>query len=200
MENLRFIRVNEYGTRVPELTFNLVNQTRQRWNRLNFRFEITGTCGHKQEEWTVPVTTSIGWAKDAAVGKTYKDTVFSLMGKLDSCGTDSIKVTLLFAENENTRITESTSGVVSLKKQWEEEEAVRRAAEQAELARRVAERDAEAKKTRRIEEQREAERTRLRDNCLAIYNATADKKVNDLTVREEQAVRACQTLGMYPPR
>lgn len=34
-------------------------------------------------------------------------------------------------------------------------------------------------------------------NCHTVFLATADKKVSDLTVREEQAVRACQVLGYY---
>lgn len=36
-----------------------------------------------------------------------------------------------------------------------------------------------------------------RESCHLIFIATADKKVSDLTVREEQGVRACQSLGYY---
>jgi hypothetical protein len=56
-----------------------------------------------------------------------------------------------------------------------------------------------ADRQKRISEERTAERAKLRANCRAVFTATADKKVKDLTVREEQAVRACQALGMYPP-
>jgi hypothetical protein len=51
-----------------------------------------------------------------------------------------------------------------------------------------------------VEAQRRAEeRSRLRKSCAAIYTTTIDKKVGELTVREEQQVRACQVLGLYPP-
>jgi hypothetical protein len=43
------------------------------------------------------------------------------------------------------------------------------------------------------------EKRTLRANCTAIYQHTIDKKVKDLTVREEGQVRACQALGLYPP-
>jgi hypothetical protein len=39
-----------------------------------------------------------------------------------------------------------------------------------------------------------------RATCSAVYRNTADKKVGDLTVKEEQQVRACQALGLYPPQ
>lgn len=40
----------------------------------------------------------------------------------------------------------------------------------------------------------------IRAACSAIYKNTADKKIRDLTVKEEQQVRNCQTLGLYPPQ
>jgi hypothetical protein len=43
------------------------------------------------------------------------------------------------------------------------------------------------------------ERKRLHAACTAIYQSTIDKKIKDLTVREEQQVRACQALDMYTP-
>ena len=45
-----------------------------------------------------------------------------------------------------------------------------------------------------------AERRKIRANCTVIYQNTIDKKVKELTVREEEQVRACQVLGLYPPR
>lgn len=70
----------------------------------------------------------------------------------------------------------------------------------AEEKRQTALRSAEMAAQKRADAQRAAERAKLRANCLAVYNATADKKVKDLTVREEQAVRACQSRGLYPPQ
>lgn len=40
----------------------------------------------------------------------------------------------------------------------------------------------------------------IRAACATIYRKTADKKVGDLTVAEEQDVRRCQNLGLYSPR
>jgi len=71
---------------------------------------------------------------------------------------------------------------------------------------------AEAKRWRfkaaeaRTEEERKAaaakaeERRKVRAGCAGLYQSTADKRVGDLTVREQQAVRACQALGLYPPQ
>ncbi len=43
------------------------------------------------------------------------------------------------------------------------------------------------------------ERRKVRSACLRVYRATADRRVSSLTVREEHQVRACQSLGLYPP-
>ena len=40
----------------------------------------------------------------------------------------------------------------------------------------------------------------IRAACGVIYQNTADKKISDLTVKEEQQVRRCQGLGLYPPQ
>jgi hypothetical protein len=56
-------------------------------------------------------------------------------------------------------------------------------------------------KERAAEEARASEeRRKIRDACGLIYKNTADKKVGDVTVKEEQQVRACQALGLYPPQ
>lgn len=65
-----------------------------------------------------------------------------------------------------------------------------RAEQNAQYAKYKAEEDAKAAEERR----------KLRAACTAIYHDTIDKKVKDLTVREEQQVRACQALGLYPPK
>jgi len=55
-----------------------------------------------------------------------------------------------------------------------------------------------AQDSAKAEQQRRA-RAELRARCAEVYKATIDKKVGDLTVREEEQVRACRTLGLYPP-
>jgi hypothetical protein len=42
-----------------------------------------------------------------------------------------------------------------------------------------------------------AERAKLQATCSAVFRSTADRKVLDLTVRESQQVKACDSLGMY---
>ena len=65
----------------------------------------------------------------------------------------------------------------------------RQADEQRKIARQLAERKAKAAEERR----------RVRAACVIIYQTTANKKLSDLTVKEEQQVRACQALGLYEP-
>jgi hypothetical protein len=56
----------------------------------------------------------------------------------------------------------------------------------------------------KAEEKEEAnaafERRKIRVACSTIYRNTADKKLKDLTMKDEQQVRACQALGLYPPQ
>jgi hypothetical protein len=42
-----------------------------------------------------------------------------------------------------------------------------------------------------------AEQKVAKEVCPPLYKETANKKIADLTVKEEQQVRACQLLGMY---
>lgn len=74
-------------------------------------------------------------------------------------------------------------------------------ADETKRRKRLAEEEARAKRAREVREAAEAEeRIRLRSACSKIYEKTADKRIADLTVREEQQVRACQALGIYSPR
>lgn len=38
------------------------------------------------------------------------------------------------------------------------------------------------------------------DTCVAVYSATIDKKVSDVTTRQSDQVDACKKLGQYPPK
>lgn len=49
-----------------------------------------------------------------------------------------------------------------------------------------------------LKEQSLSEKTAdAKRNCHVVFEATVDRKISDLTVREEQNVRACQSLGFY---
>ena len=147
--------------------------------------------------------------------------MISLFGKVDGCKTEIIKASLRLAENSKTRIDGVTGERVDLEKQLQElkakqdaeaagraeaqakedeAEAARRKRLTAEQKRKQAEVDARYAKMKAEEDAKAAEeRRKLRAACTVIFQSTADKKVKDLTVREEQQVRACQALGLYPP-
>jgi hypothetical protein len=80
-------------------------------------------------------------------------------------------------------------------------DAARRKRLAAEHKRKQAELDARIAKERADEEARTVEeRRKIRAACSTIYQNTADMKLKDLTVKEDQQVRACQALGLYPPQ
>jgi hypothetical protein len=80
-------------------------------------------------------------------------------------------------------------------------EAARRKRLAAQRKQKQAEADAQYTKMKAEEDTKAAEdRRKIRAACSNIYQSTVDKKVKDLSVREEQQVRACQALDMYPPQ
>lgn len=225
----QFILTNQYASYVPQLVAKIKNQTSSPWRTLKLQFDIGGLCNGEPRQWTLPVDTSLGWSGDFPFVKEYKDTMISLVGKVEGCKTEIIKASLILAENSKTRIDGVTGDRVDLEKQLrelnikheaeaaaqaEEErkaaeqqakkdaaEAVRRKRLAAEQKRKDAELDARIAKRKEEEESKAAEeRRRVRAACSGIYQNTVDKKVKDLTVGEEQQVRACQALGLYPPR
>ena len=84
-----------------------------------------------------------------------------------------------------------------LKAQREAQNARRDAQYEAWKAERDARRAAEAEEEKRAAEEQAAEQRRIQAACRIIYQKKANRKVNDLTVQEEQQVRACQLLGLY---
>jgi hypothetical protein len=214
---------------VPELSLKIKNQTAYSWRTLKLRFDIGCFCNGEPRRWTVPVTTSLGWAEDHPVVKEYVDTVIPLVGKVDGCDTEIITAKLVFAENSKTRIDGVSGETIDLENQLQEitkqreaeaalqadqerqaaEAEAKKAAAEAERRRRLA---AEGKRKEAEEVARQAkiraeqdakaaaERARVRAACASIYKATADKKLSDVTVKEAQQIEACRTLGMYPPQ
>jgi hypothetical protein len=207
----QFIRVNELGSYIPELALKLKNQTSSSWRTLELQFDIGGLCNGEPRQWTVPVATSLGWAEDHSVGKDYTNYVIPLVGKVDGCKTEIIRASLILAESQNTRIEGVRGERIDLQRQLQDIEQKHEAeaaaqAEEKRKADRAAEAQAEvqAKKDAAEAARRKArtaeERRRIRAACSTIYQSTIDKKVQDLTVREEQQVRACRALDMYSPQ
>ena len=88
---------------------------------------------------------------------------------------------------------ERDADAAARKKRIAEAQKKKQAEDNAALARYRAEReDIEAKRANDEAEQ-------VRAACAEIYRNTADKRVGNLTVKEEQQVRACQALGFYQP-
>ena len=203
-----FIRRNAKGAFIPELSFTLQNTTSSPWDKVALRFDLDGTCksditgSRLERHWKLPVLMSIGWSKEKPVTEQYSETISSLFGKVDECVLD-MNVKLVLAENHRLRI----DGISGKRVDFEEEkkeaalEAERKKTLQAAQKKKRAEEDARLEKAQAEERARAAEeRRKVRAACSVIYQNTADKKLNDLTVREEQQVRACQALGLYPPQ
>ena len=74
------------------------------------------------------------------------------------------------------------------------------AAQKAEQDRRAAGLKAEQEEKAKKQTEEAAERARVRAICATVYHDTIDTKLKDLTVREDQQVRACQALDLYRPR
>ncbi len=183
IRDVRFLGVRS-GEAVPELYFKVENHTKMPWWEIELNFTISATCKDRNRRWVIPASFSVGYSEEHVVGNVYQENYDPLDGKVEGCHTETIRVDLDAARNESRLIF----GPERAKK--EAAEAARRKRVAAE--RRQHEEDAAA--------QAAEQRRKVRAACAVTYQSTADKRVSDLTVREEQQVRACQALGLYPPR
>jgi len=232
---------------VPGLSFTLRNRTSSPWDKLRIAFEVDARCNGEQEHWSRTEETFLGWMGDPSVqnvslseaGKEkvsltvreFSRVMLFPQGKVAGCEPETIRATLLEAQNSKVRI--GAGYRIDLEKQRADDAAARieaeqiAAKEQAERDRVAAEEQAKkdaasaarqkrlaAERAKQQEEERvrnakvraeqdakaAEEQRRVRTACGTVYQNTADKKIKDLTVREEQQVRACQALGLYPPQ
>jgi uncharacterized membrane protein len=212
----QFIRDDGSGSYFPELALKLTNQTSASWRTLKLQFDIGALCNGEPRQWTIPVFTSLGFVGDHELVKEYTEVVISLVGKVDGCKTEIIKTSLIFADGiampsfraihidgVYERI-DFTNQLQELKVKHEAEaaaEAQAQAIRDAALAARQKREEAEEAARQKREEAAAAfKRRKARAACTVIYHNTIDKKVNELTVREEEQVRACQALDLYPPQ
>src|ERR1035441_168380 len=213
IRDAQFIRLNSYGLDIPELSFGLTNETSSPWLTILLKFDIGGICNGQAHHWSFTADVGIGYLPDRPVMKIYAETIIPLMRKVDGCKKEIIKASLVIAANSTVRINGVTGERVHLsKKEKRRNITAQREAEAARQKQLVAERDARIAKDRADADAKAAkdrwdadakaaeEKRRLRANCMVIYQNTIDRKVEDLTVREEEQVRACQVLGLYPPR
>ena len=82
-----FIRETDSGYAVPELSLTLRNQTSSPWKVITLEFEIGALCNGEAQQWTVPVSTSLGWSEDHEIVREFNQTVISLVGKIQGCKT-----------------------------------------------------------------------------------------------------------------
>jgi len=180
----RLVTPGVEGGDIAELSFEIENHTSAAWWTIELDFLITGRCNGEKRRWTVPATTSVGWAEDHVVRNVDKEMFEIREAKINECAIETIDAMLNLAQNGTTRIVSP--------------ELAKKEAAEAAHRKRLA---AEQKRTEDEERAKAAEeRKRVRAVCAAIYQSTADRKISDLTVKEEQQVRACQALGLYPPK
>jgi hypothetical protein len=192
IRDAHFIRVEE-GSYIPKLSFKLQNRTSSTWWEVKLHFDITGLCNGTPRHWSVEFSTSVVGGSDEILGP-YSEIYDSLVGEVDGCHTEIIKATLGLAYNGDRRVLGTDEATK------EAADAARRKRLAAEQKRKQAEADARYATMQAEKEGKAAEeRRKIRAACSAIYQTTADTKLKDLTVKEEQQVRACQALNLYPP-
>lgn len=175
---IRHIRVDGL-----ELLIQIRNATSYPLQPLKLQFDIGGTCNNQPRQWTVPFTTSLR-------ASAYTDTKVNLDGNVDECAPETIKASLVDLKKQLDAINAKRDADLARRERLAAEEKRKQAEAETRYVKAKAEDEAKA-----IEERR-----RIRVACSTIYHRTADKKIRDLTVREEQQVRACQALGLYPPQ
>jgi hypothetical protein len=203
-----------------KVPYNLINQTSSWWRSIKLQFEIGGLCHGEPRQWSPDAVrvAPVGFSKSFQANEQGMFYV-NLSGEdqADGCSLDIIDAALILAENETSSIKGPGSRVdlgnrlLAIKAQRDAEaaeqakqdatEAQRQKALAGARAKKQAEEDTRlAKITAEEQNKAAAERSRIRAACSAIYDATANKKVSDLTVKESQEVQACTALSLYPPR
>jgi hypothetical protein len=195
-----FIGRDIFGDYLPELSFRMTNETSSAWRTIKLQFEIDGICNADIHHWSFSASVGIAHRASSPVVESYYDTIPYLFGKVEGCKAEIIKASLLTAENSKVRINRTTGERVDVEEERRKLNA-QRDAEAARQKRLAAERDARIAKDRAdVDSKAAEERRKIRAACAAIYKNTAGMKIKDLTVKDEQQVRACQALGLYPPQ
>jgi hypothetical protein len=224
IERLSFIREKlSGGGKTPDLRFTLSNHTSSAWSKIEIQFEIDYVCSGVKRHRSELAKLTLGYNKQSIVKANYTNAIVAMFGEVDDCVDDTITATLVSADSLNSIHIDGVTGERidmaerrRIENERKAEEDAKRSAEyvEATLKQYAAEEKAEAALKRQQAKEAAAyakmkaaqdaktaqELVRVRAACAAIYQRTSDMKVKDLTVKEEQQVRACQTLGLYPPR
>ena len=174
--NAKFQSSNLTGDRLkdalnaPRLSVSIENKTTIPWKSVTIDYDLEMSCAEGAKN--ISGNFSLSFANWKFNPKT--SGTIPLGESLRECTVQSLKIDLRQATNQKWRFEAKTGKLIDLYVEQQAEEKAR----QKQLA---------------------AERAQLRAVCIVIYSETADKKVSDLTVKEEQQVRTCQALNMYPP-
>jgi hypothetical protein len=161
---------------------------------LKLQLDLGGLCSKKPSQWSVQ-TEDRFWR--VRVSRSFQ------VEGTKGCTVDLAKVTLISASYETKILAHNDVPEVDFTDQLKAIQARRDTEEVLAAGRKRKEAEAAARRAKiKAAEDAKAqeERAKARAACSAIYQSTIDRKVADLTVREEQQVRACQALGLYPPR
>lgn len=153
----------------PMLSLMIANGTTEPVWQLTFSYTIEGKHDGKACKWSHESSTRPAFS-------IYPDRTAPLIVSVDDemlgCAADHVAISLVEAQSFKWLVDGKTGKQTDL---------VAKAAAEAAKAAAVA----------------AAEQARREANCHNIYSHTADKKMADLTVKEEELVRACQALGLY---
>ena len=240
IQHPQFIR-KPFNIDGPWLTFGIVDKSSAPWESVKLQFDMGGVCNGEIRQWSASVVLKSNdlkamalWGYHSNGSGDYEQYVDSLVGKVEGCRTEVIKVRIgepppeplnlrdevaahklkresedaarTAAEVEKNRLAEEEKAKrVAEREKREKQEAAADAARRKQLAdeqkKKDAELDARIAKTKAEDEAKAAEGQRqVRAACALIYKNTSNKKVADLPVKEEQQVRTCQALDLYPPR
>jgi len=165
---------------------------------IKLQFDVGGLCRREPSQWSVITNNHVGMEAKAAE--------FHLEDA-SGCTIDIVKPALVMAESGGNVMSRHEGPTVDFTDQLKAIQRKRdvEAARQQRLAADRKQKEAnEAARLAQIQAEESAraaeERRKIRAACSAIYQSSIDKKVRDLTVREEQQVRACQASDLYPPR
>src|SRR4051794_14834489 len=78
IHDARFIRQDQDGKILPELSLRIENQSGVAWWTIELQFRIKGRCNDEPRQWSILAKTSLGWSDDHVVGNVYREAEESL--------------------------------------------------------------------------------------------------------------------------
>jgi hypothetical protein len=212
LEGVKFIRTDQFNLNYPELTFRMINHAKGAWESQDIAFDMWGICKDGIRHWSdrltvdssrpafslpgaTPGKSSV--SSDQPFSRRYTHVVESLASgfQLQGCGTVIVRarrVSDLPLPDPTEDEVRAAQKELRIREEAVETETQKEAAREAEEERIKAERE-----QRRLQGAADKELIRNITFCHLVYRNTANKKISDLTVKEEQQVRACQAAELY---